>query len=267
MSPPVAAQEQSRLRNEARGLNWAAVERSVHDRRALWAFWIACGLAAVAGVAPVLIGGGSNRIGLVYPYLVAALALGACAVFYQRGKPVVTGLFFIAGVAIVFGSLAMIELPLRLAVVGTCPPEPAACAVGLERTLTSEETTRFAFALGIGIVALFTGFIGLVNVYRRHAASVLPPTPPPTRRIAPVVADAPLPPKTVAAPEPAAPAAPVELDELPAPAEPLELPAPVPAAPSETMNAAPEPLPAPRPRRRGTPKAAPDAPTPPNPDS
>jgi hypothetical protein len=229
----------------------------------MWAFWIACGLAAVAGVAPVLIGGGSNRIGLVYPYLVAAVALGACAVFYQQGKPVATGLFFIAGVAIVFGSLAMIELPLRLAVVGTCPPEPAACAVGLERTLTSEETTSFAFALGIGVVALFTGFFGLVNVYRRHAASALPPTPPPTRRIAPVVADAPPPPKPVAAPEPATPEAKVELDELPAPAEALELPAPTAEEAAEPNIAAP----APRPRRRRAPKVASDAPTPPNPDS
>jgi hypothetical protein len=243
------------------------VERSLHDQRSLWAFWIACGLTAIGGLAPLILGGGSNRIGVVYAYLLAAVALGACAVLYQQGRPVATALYFIAGLAIVYGILSLIAVPLRLAVVGTCPPEPAQCALGLERPLTDGETTSLGFVVGIGIVGLLTGFFGLIMLYRRLTASVLPSTPP-MRRIAPVAADAPPAPKTVAAPEqvapqPAEPEPAVELEELPAPAEALELP-----APTEEEAAEPNiPATAPKPRRRRTPKVPPEAPTPPNADS
>lgn len=250
------------------------MERSLHDQRAFWAFWIACGLTAVGGLAPLVIGGGSSRIGIVYAYLVAAVALGACAMLYQQGRPVATALYFIAGLAIVYGILSLIAVPLRLAVVGTCPPAPAPCGLGLERPLTDGETTSLGFAIGIGIVGLLTGFFGLIMLYRRLAGSVLPSAPP-VRRIAPVAADAvPAPPQppespappaaeTVAAPQPAPPQpAAVELDELPAPAEPAELP-----APTEKEAAEPNIDAAPKARRRRGPRAKPDAPTPPNADS
>jgi hypothetical protein len=241
------------------------VERSLHDQRSLWAFWIACGLTAIGGLAPLVLGGGSNRIGVVYSYLLAAVALGACAMLYQQGRPVATALYFIAGLAIVYGILSLIAVPLRLAVVGTCPPEPAQCALGLERPLTDGETTSLGFAVGIGIVSLLTGFFGLIMLYRRLTASVLPSTPP-MRRIAPVAVDAPPAPpapEVVASPRPAAPEPPVDLEELPAPVEALELP-----APTEEEAAEPNiPAAAPKPRRRRTPKVPPEAPTPPNADS
>ena len=236
------------------------MERSLHDQRAYWAFWIACGLTAVGGLAPLVLGGESNRIGIVYPYLLAAVALGACALLYQQGRPLATGLYFIAGLAIVYGILSLIAVPLRLAVVGTCPPEPASCALGLERPLTDAETTSLGFAIGIGIVGLLTGFFGLIMLYRRLSASVLPPSAPPVRRIAAVATEAPPAPTAAAAPEPPAPEpvaaeATVELDELPAPAETLELPAPTPEEAAEANVTAPAP---PKPRRRRPPKVAAD---------
>jgi hypothetical protein len=185
---------------------------------------------------------------------------------YQQGRPVATALYFIAGLAIVYGILSLIAVPLRLTVVGTCPPEPAACGLGLERPLTDGETTSLGFAIGIGIVGLLTGFFGLIMLYRRLTGSVLPSTPP-VRRIAPVAADTvPAPPaeETLAAPQPAPPQpAAVELDELPPPADPPELPAPTEEEAAEPNIAAA----APKPRRRRTPRAKPDAPTPPNADS
>jgi hypothetical protein len=235
------------------------VERSLHDQRTYWAFWIACGLAAVGGLAPLVLGGGSNRIGIVYAYLLAAVALGACALLYQQGRPLATGLYFIAGLAIVYGILSLIAVPLRLAVVGTCPPEPASCGLGLERPLTDAETTSLGFAIGIGIVGLLTGFFALIMLYRRLSASVLPPSAPPARRIAPVATEAPPTPAAAPAPEPPAPEpvateAAAELDELPPPAETLELPAPTPEEAAESNVTAPPP----KPRRRRTPKVAAD---------
>ena len=246
---------------------------SVHERRILWAFWIACGLAAVGGVAPFLLGGSSNRIsGVVFPYALGAIALGACAVLYPRGRSVTTALYFVASLAIVYGILALVAVPLRLAVIGTCPPEPARCALGFERPLTSAEDTALAFAIGMGIVAILTGFFALVILYRRPAVTAAPT--PPARRIEPVAADvargvsAETAPPPTPAPEPApepepVPAEPEPQLELSPPAETPELPAPTPEEAAEPNVSAP----AAKPRRRRTLKAPPDVTPPPASDS
>ena len=239
----------------------------------MWAFWIACGLTAVGGVAPFLLGGGSNRIsGVVFPFALAAVALGACALLYTRGRPVTTALYFLASLAIVYGILALVAVPLRLAVIGTCPPEPARCALGLERPLTGAEDTALAFAVGMGIVAILTGFFALVILYRRE--SVIPPPAPPARRVEPVATSTPAettpPPPPASEPEiaPVPEHEPVAAEpepqlELSPPAEALELPAPTPEEAAEPNVSAP----ATKPRRRRTPKAPPDVPTPPASDS
>lgn len=254
---------------------------SRHAQRVVWALWIACGLAAVGALAPLVLGGGSNRIsGALIPFAVAAIVLGACALLYRQGRAITSGLYFLASLAIVYGILAMLSLPLRLAVLGTCAPEAASCAAGFEPPMTGDETTAMGFAVGMGIVAILTGFFGLVTLYRRPTA-VQPPTPP-VRRISPVGTRTPAqeatasPPAPPAAPEPEAHAAsevptpqPEPELELPAHADELELPAH--AEELETAEAAPAPkadpeppgTPAPRPRRRRTPKEPPpESPTP-----
>lgn len=254
--------------------------------RVLWAFWIACALAAVAGLAPLLLAGPSSRVaGAIVPFAVAAVALAGCALLHNQGRPIATGLYFIAGLAIVYAILALLAVPLRLAVIGTCPPEPARCTIGFESPLTSGESTGLGFAIGMGIVAVLTGFFGLVTLYRRSAATrtVGSAASPSVRRIAPVgssaaarTQDKPVEPATpaveaAAAPEPAAPepaaAAPEPQLELAAPAEELELPAheEPPELPPPAEPAAPpvEPARAPKARRRRTPKAAPNQESPP----
>jgi hypothetical protein len=243
----------------------------------LWSFWLACGLALAGGVAPFAFGGGSSRLaGAVFPFALAAIGLGACALLYMRGKAITALLYFLASLLIVYGLLAMLALPLRLAVIGTCPPAPAACGPGLERPLTAGESTALGFAIGIGIVAILTGFFGLVTLYRRQAAVAPPPPTPPTRQIAPVGSKKPAE-SVSAAPvaEPAAVAEPVLVSppepepepelpahapdlELAAPVEPLELPE---VGTADTVEAAP-PMPQPNPRRKRVPKAKPPIATP-----
>ncbi len=261
---------------------------SRHEQRVVWALWIACGLAAVGGLAPLVLGGGSNRInGALIPFAVAAIGLGACALLYQQGRAVTSGLYFVASLAIVYGILAMLAVPLRVAVLGTCPPAAASCAAGFERPMTGGETTAMGFAVGMGIVAILTGFFGLVTLYRRQTV-VLPLTPP-VRRIAPVGT------RTPAEEGPASPAAPPTAPEpeaqiasevpTPQPEPELELPAhaaelelPAHAEELETGEAAPAPAPeavpetstasARKPPRRRTPKAPPpDSPSPSNAES
>jgi hypothetical protein len=253
------------------------------EPRVVWAFWLACVLAVVAGIAPLVFGGGSSRLGgVVLPFAFAAVVLGACALLSKQGRPIATILYFISSLAIVYGILAMLAVPLRLAVLGICSPEPAPCGAGLERPLTSGESTALGFAIGIGIVAILTGFFGLVTLYRRHEAS--PPPTAPTRRIAPV-GDRAAPAAAVVAaphqtsppppapepepdpePEPELPAHVPDL-ELAAPAETLELPAVGTADPpvgTEGPQGTAPPAPQPKPRRRRTPKPPPDTPTTPS---
>jgi hypothetical protein len=145
--------------------------------------------------------------------------------------------------------------------------------------MTSAESTALGLAVGLGIVAILTGFFGLVTLYRRESAAHIPSTSPPVRRIAPVGEKRQAPAEAVAT-EPAAPAgpapstepsasptpvaseaepAPEAMLELSAPVEPLELPAVGTADPGEV--AAPATQRKPRRRRTPRPPSSPAAPT------
>jgi hypothetical protein len=196
-------------------------EHLARDPRVLWSFWVACGLAVTGGLAPLLLAlGGPNRLaGAVIPYAVAAGAMAANAILYQRGRSLATALYFLAGVAIVYGMLLMFAVPLRLAVGGTCPDPPAVCPVGLERGFTSGEATGFTVAVVMGVLSILSGFFGLLMLYRRQPK--LPVSRPMERRIAPVNTS---------------PAPPVEA----ASSAPVEAPAEAPAeAPPKTPTTAP----------------------------
>jgi hypothetical protein len=168
---------------------------------------------------PIVFAGTSGRLtGVLFPFWFAAIGFGACAVIYKQGRIPTAVVYFIAGMAIVFGLLAMFSLPMRLAVLGTCPALPAPCTTGLPRPLTDAENTAMGVAAVMGILAVFVGFLGLSVLYRTAA------TPPsvPTRRIPPM-------PPRASTPEPAAPA-PAPIPEPPvdektvAEDEPEELP-------------------------------------------
>ncbi|MHB8610874.1 MAG: hypothetical protein ACYDAL_00400 [Candidatus Dormibacteraceae bacterium] len=239
----------------------------------LWSFWIACGLTVVGGVAPFLLGGASNRLnGVVFPFGLAAIVFGACAMLFQRGKGVATSLYLVASLAIVYGIFGMVEVPLRLAVVGICPPGLASCPLGFERPMTSGETTALSFAIGMGIVALVTSSFGLFTLYHmlrlrtpygRGTAAVDTRTP---AEMAPT-------PPTTAKPESAMPpevSSPESGLELPAHEPDLELPAhaPDPQIPdrpalqaSETSSVSTPHAPQGEPRRKRAPKPAADSPT------
>jgi hypothetical protein len=255
---------------------------SRYEQRVLWAYWISCGLAVVGGVAPFLLAGASNRLsGVAFPFGLAAIAFGACALLYQRGKPVATGLYLVASLATVYGIIALLGVPLRLAVEGMCAPEPASCPLGFERPMTGGETTALGFAIGMGIVALLTSSFGLVTLYallrppspygpgtkavdtRTPAVATPPPAPaPPTaakpEAEAPPEVSSPQP-EPEPEPEPELPAHEPEL-ELPAHAPEPHFPDPPPVDASETSRVAPPPAPQRMPRRRRVPKVSPEPP-------
>ncbi|MGZ6299848.1 MAG: hypothetical protein ACXWMN_05085 [Candidatus Limnocylindria bacterium] len=263
----------------------------------IWTFWLACGLAAAGGAAPIVLAGTSGRVsGVIVPLLVAAAAYAGCGLLQSQGKMVVTILYLVAGLATLYGLLALVSVPLRVAVIGTCPPSPALCAAGLEQPLTAAENAGIGFAAGLGIVALLMGYFGLTTLYRRLNAG-LPPKPwgsrvlpftatrtpdpapsPPVRRSPPVVhAPAPEPEAVTAVHESPSPspdaevqesegaaaetraelAAPEPQLELPSPAPELELPAHMEAPPLET---AAEPVPEAKPGKRRASRKGPNTP-------
>src|SRR6266851_3268146 len=227
----------------------------IRDQRVMWAFWIAAALAAIGAVAPLSfsIGAHSRLQGVIVPFGIAAVALGINAVMYHQGRSLAATLYFIAGLAIVYGILAMVAVPLRLAVVGTCQPETAKCPPVFELPMTSAENNGLALASFCGVLAIFVGFYGLLMLYRRLGVrprrSILWPAKSPAK---------PAPATEVALPAaaPVVVAAPVEAAPAPVEAAPVE-PAPVEAAPVEPAPAeAPPAAAAPRaPRSRTRPRA------------
>jgi hypothetical protein len=226
-------------------------------------------------IAPYVMGGGSSRlIASVIPFGVAAIAFATCSLYYDRGRPLATALYFVASLAVVYGILSALAVPLRIAMLGACPADSGPCLPGLEKPITSEESTALGFVIGIGIVAILTGFFGLRTLYhryRRHEA--IPPATPPVRRIAPVATKTSAETAPVASPAPApkpsedssaavteAPAEPEQQAELPAHELDPELPAHVSDVIPQPHQAAPMPAPQRQPRRR-KPKGPPEPPT------
>ena len=198
--------------------------------RLIWAFYLAAAIALVGGALPFVFGGASSRVaGVILPFGVATAGLVACALLHNQSRLVVAIVYFLAGLAIVYGLISMFSLPVRLAALGSCPVAPNPCTTGLPRALTDGENTGIGTAAAFGIAALFVGFFGLVTLYRRTAP---PPYVPPVRTIPPMPPPPPMGDrpdnrpveavKTAGRPDdlPAE-----ELEELPAPEELPELPA------------------------------------------
>jgi hypothetical protein len=151
------------------------------DQRLIWSFWLAAAIVLVGGFMPLVFGGTSSRVsGVVLPYAVAAAALAACALLQNQSRTVIALVYFLAGLAIVYGLMSMFSLPVRLAALGSCPVAPNPCTSGLPRALSDSENFGLGSAAAFGVAALFVGFFGLVTLYRRTA---LPRFVPPVRKI------------------------------------------------------------------------------------
>src|SRR6202521_3110789 len=192
------------------------------DDRVLWYFWVSCGLAATGAIASVLLGtGGPSRLaGGAIPFGIAAVAMAANALSYPGGRPLATGLYILTWLAIVYGILRMVAIPLQ-ALVGSCTSD--VCTPGL-----AAFSGGAGFGIGIGLVtgalALQVSLFGMRTIYKSsHSLSPAvrqSATAPPTRRAH----------MAVSSPADTAPAPPE-----PAPSAPLDHPASV----SNTVSTAP----------------------------
>jgi hypothetical protein len=146
--------------------------------------------------------------------------MAANAMTYPRGKSVATALYVLAWVAVVYGILRMIAVPLQM--------------LGFALPFTGSESAAIAVGLITGALSLQVGLYGLRALYKgpgkQQAARVEPVDPPPAM---------------VAAVPAAAPSRPANVEEPGAAGQAATQP---PAA--DTAAAAPAPQPARKPRTR-----------------
>lgn len=131
-------------------------------------FWAGCGIVALGGAGSLIAGAGHpNRVaGVVVPFVVAAGGFAVLALMHQRGRAFSTLAYIVTGLAIAYGLLLVLAVPMRLAVEGTCPPAPQRCTSGAELQLSSSETLALTIAVSFGVLALLVGYFGLVALYR-----------------------------------------------------------------------------------------------------
>lgn len=195
---------------------------SAREPRVLWSFWVACGLAATGAIVPLVLAADdmSRALGVAIPFGIAAVVLGIMALTYPGGKSLATALYILAWIAVVYGILRMIAVPLQQAVIGACPVSVAVCAPGLSRPFGVSETVAIAVGIITGALALQVGLFGLRAIYRseRKYGPASYASAPPTRVIPATRTEhtAPPPPAEAIATEPVSAAEPAA-DPLPAP--------------------------------------------------
>jgi hypothetical protein len=168
----------------------ALVNAGPGEDRLVWSLWLAAGIAFIGGLTPLVFGGTSSRLaGVAVPFTVAAAAFAGCALAHNQGRLFTSLLYFVGGLAIVYGLLSMFAVPLQLAVLGSCPVVPDPCSSGLPRALSGGENTGLGAATAFGLVAIFVGFFGLMVIFRRAMA---PFATPPVRQIPPIAVAAPV---------------------------------------------------------------------------
>lgn len=151
-------------------------------RVAQWCTWAACVTALVgAAIALGATAAGPNRIfGVAPPFVIAA---GILAVASWQRAALVSGLLYGVGIlALLYGIVVALALPLRLLIEGTCPLTTTSCPVGFEHPASSTENFVVYSACIAGGLAVV---LVLVAIEARfiHGPRRIPdrPEPPPAQ--------------------------------------------------------------------------------------
>jgi len=139
------------------------------ERLLAYLLWAACGCAAVAAVAVVALpaSGGVNRIvGVAIPFAITAAAVAALAFWTALERWLSLVLYAVTALACTYALMSLASLPLRLAVLGTCPAAPVACPPGFEPGMTGGETLGVEAGIVLGIAALLLAVAAMEVRYR-----------------------------------------------------------------------------------------------------
>jgi hypothetical protein len=148
-----------------------------------WCLLVGCVLTAAGGVivlaAPA---GGANRVsGVALPFAVGAVAQLANVLTRRRSGWWSGLLYAVAVLAILYGVILAVSLPLRLTIEGPCQPAPAPCPLGFDLPIRAGETIAVYAAVVCGLLSMVVDFVAVELQFRprriRFPASDDPPTP------------------------------------------------------------------------------------------
>jgi hypothetical protein len=140
-----------------------------------WCLWVACVLSAAGGVVALAApAGGINRLsGMALPFAVSAAAQAANALT-QRRIGLWSGLLYgAAALAILYGVILALSVPVRLTIEGSCQPAPAPCPLGFDVPITSRENVAIYAAVICGGLSLLTNFVAAELQFRPRRTRTL----------------------------------------------------------------------------------------------
>lgn len=132
--------------------------------------------------------------GAALPFGLGAAALAGLGFGRKLERWVVLILYTVAALSLTYGLMIVASVPLRIAVLGTCPPGPVGCPTGFERPLTGGENLALQFAVGLGIAAIVITLAALevqfqprLRLFGRPSPQREAPAPPPAMKPSAVV--------------------------------------------------------------------------------
>ena len=118
----------------------------------------------IALVAPA---GGANRVsGVALPFAVSAVAQLANLLTRRRSGWLSGLLYAVAVLAILYGVILAVSLPLRLTIEGPCQPAPAPCPLGFDLPIRAGETIAVYAAVIGGLVSMVLNFVAVELQFR-----------------------------------------------------------------------------------------------------
>ena len=123
---------------------------------------LAAGLVAL--VAPA---GGINRLsGAALAFAVSA-AIQAVNAVTQRRSGWWSGLMYTAAaLALLYGVILAVSVPIRLTLEGSCQPAPAPCPLGFDVPITARENLAVYVSVIFGVLSMVTNFVAAELQFR-----------------------------------------------------------------------------------------------------
>jgi hypothetical protein len=133
-----------------------------------WCLLVGCVLTAAAGVIVLVApAGGANRVsGVALPFAVSAVAQ-LVNVLTRRRSAWLSGLLYaVAVLAILYGVILAVSVPLRLTIEGPCQPAPASCPLGFDLPIRAGETIAVYAAVVCGLLSMVVDFVAVELQFR-----------------------------------------------------------------------------------------------------
>jgi hypothetical protein len=129
-------------------------------------------MSAAAGVITLVApAGGINRLAqIALPFAVSAAAQAVNALTLRRSGWWSALLYVAAALALFYGVVLALSVPIRLTIEGSCQPAPAPCPLGFDLPFTARENVALYAAVIFSVLSLLTTFVAAELQFRTHGA-------------------------------------------------------------------------------------------------